>query len=346
MRRELVRSCWLESEQVTNMPKHVTQNLAQSVPQTFTSGSPFRPKLENIIGMRPAGGELSETSILIESLRDSQGNFDLKKADAISRDLSRQLRVVKHKRELHEAMLHALDRLLKGMTGADLKPHSPVDPILDLKKKVRAEHFVALQKFDGDPPVKQFLTSHWFDFRMLPTARADDMIKFGKELAEQGLVRLPFDNCVFVFSYVNSGGPMSSACLLRQDGGTMVAYGVVNYLPQGRPVGIYGEDKPIDDAIFFALAVLSSKSVSSVRRSVATGEIAPNLYKGDVYSEVCINNRGESGNSGRGHASPRLHWRRGHIRHLIEKTTWVRPTLVGASDNGVVVHDYVSNRTA
>lgn len=42
-----------------------------------------------------------------------------------------------------------------------------------------------------------------------------------------------------------------------------------------------------------------------------------------------------------GHASPRLHWRRGHIRHLPSGITWVRPPLVGDGEHGTVINDYV-----
>lgn len=41
------------------------------------------------------------------------------------------------------------------------------------------------------------------------------------------------------------------------------------------------------------------------------------------------------------HASPRLHWRRGHIREYASGTkAWVRPHLVGTEAGGVIVHDY------
>lgn len=47
------------------------------------------------------------------------------------------------------------------------------------------------------------------------------------------------------------------------------------------------------------------------------------------------------------HASPRLHWRRGHIRHLPSGViTNVRPCLVGTAERGVVDHDYAVKRKA
>jgi hypothetical protein len=41
------------------------------------------------------------------------------------------------------------------------------------------------------------------------------------------------------------------------------------------------------------------------------------------------------------HASPRLHWRRGHIRRLPSgQITNVRPCLVGDAESGLIVHDH------
>ncbi len=48
------------------------------------------------------------------------------------------------------------------------------------------------------------------------------------------------------------------------------------------------------------------------------------------------------GAAGGGHASPRMHVRRGHIRRLeTGKMTWVRPCVVGDPGRGAVSHSYV-----
>lgn len=45
------------------------------------------------------------------------------------------------------------------------------------------------------------------------------------------------------------------------------------------------------------------------------------------------------------HASPRLHWRRGHIRHLRSgRKVPVRPTLVGLAERGFIDKDYAVSR--
>lgn len=42
-----------------------------------------------------------------------------------------------------------------------------------------------------------------------------------------------------------------------------------------------------------------------------------------------------------GRASPRLHWRRGHIRRVNDKLVAVSPTLVGSSAHGEVIKNYI-----
>lgn len=47
------------------------------------------------------------------------------------------------------------------------------------------------------------------------------------------------------------------------------------------------------------------------------------------------------GGSGGGHTSPRMHLRRGHLRHLEHAVVWVRPAMINAdSKRGVVLKDY------
>jgi len=52
-------------------------------------------------------------------------------------------------------------------------------------------------------------------------------------------------------------------------------------------------------------------------------------------------NKNKSGLSGTDRRSPRVHLRRGHIRHLQSgKTTWVQPCIIGSEENGVIDKDY------
>lgn len=256
--------------------------------------------------------------------------------------LNREIARVREQRAKKEMMLDRLQRFEAILAKYTLSEHRHPLPIRYLRSHLRPNNFVHMEHSGGSvPPIDRFKTAHWFDFRRLPTDRADDMIDFGKDLVDRGLVRLPFDACVFVFPYVcPDGQTVASACLLRQDANAIVAEGVIHVTPQGLPLGLYGPDMPPNDPIFYAMAVLSSRSVVQRQRSVKSEAEVPDTYRGDSYFEVAIRPRFGSVGAANGHASPRLHWRRGHIRHLGNRTTWVRATLVGKASNGVVIHDY------
>ena len=74
------------------------------------------------------------------------------------------------------------------------------------------------------------------------------------------------------------------------------------------------------------------------RKRVAAGR--PPLFE---YRVLNLRSSGgsEHENMGTSHASPRLHYRRGHIRRLQNgRKTWVRPHMVGDASRGNVVKDY------
>jgi len=52
------------------------------------------------------------------------------------------------------------------------------------------------------------------------------------------------------------------------------------------------------------------------------------LLEGYKYLDLIPREQLEHGSTGAG-ASKRMHWRRGHIRRLVDRTTWVRPALIG-----------------
>lgn len=64
------------------------------------------------------------------------------------------------------------------------------------------------------------------------------------------------------------------------------------------------------------------------------------------YKVLQLNSDAQPPNNGagkilNGHASPRMHLRRGHLRRLENKTIWIRHTMVNAGSKlGAVVKDY------
>ena len=281
---------------------------------------------------------------MVRRFTDANGQVDVvgmrRERDRLEKKLGPRIKEI----ENLEAMQRTLKRFVKILEAYTLGEHDKPLPLLHMRSRLRPEYFVHMDKKEQQEPapIERFKQAHWFDFRRLPTARADEMIAFGKELTEAGLVRLPFDVCVFVFPYVcPDGSKVASACLLRQDADKIVAEGVIHMEAQGRPLGLYGRDEPPNDPIFFAMAVLSSRAIVHRRHSVASDVEVDGGYRGDSYVQVVLRDYARGAGDPRGHASPRLHWRRGHIRRLGNRTTWVRASLVGKSENGVIVHDYV-----
>lgn len=234
----------------------------------------------------------------------------------------------------------AMDKMIEILNGNNASFHDGVS-VSHMRSKIKPDFFVG--KTNVAPVVSGFKTSQWFDFRGMPPTDKS-MADFGKELMSAGIARLPFDQCVFVLPYIKGGEKISACYLVSQDGMT-ARTDAVSLFSLGKPVGMSLSgwlEKPLDDGVYYAVAAMASKNTETVRRSVATGESVPSTYKGDAYTQVRLRGYDRGDAKGGTHASPRLHWRRGHIRHLAQRTTWVRPTLVGSSDAGIIAHDYVA----
>jgi hypothetical protein len=241
-----------------------------------------------------------------------------------------------------EKMRLALGRLIKITEGSTSESFGNGDPIALMRSKIRAEFLAGREKPEDVVLLGKFKSSMWFDFRKLQIRSDGEMASFGKELIEAGFAKLPFDTCIFSFPYLSQDGARFSAnYLLRQHDRKIVVNGGF-FFGIGKPIG-YCASEDIDptEAVYYALAVLASRQTVKTQRALV-GKGSPSSSRpSDSYVEVTVSWRERSDfTSGGTHASPRLHWRRGHIRHLAEKTTWVRPTLVGADDGGSVIHDY------
>jgi hypothetical protein len=141
----------------------------------------------------------------------------------------------------------------------------------------------------------------------------------------------------------------------------------------GYSIALFGDKVRIDDnhrdirrdvaalvlpkyAAKFALAALvaiGSKGVKSElvaaperlnRQRAKKGRRPLGAYRKVILGDVVARNGGTSGEGG--HASPRLHWRRGHVRTLASgRQVPVVPHLVGSSELGIVRKDYEFRRT-
>lgn len=99
-------------------------------------------------------------------------------------------------------------------------------------------------------------------------------------------------------------------------------------------------------AVLSAIEVFSCSNVTTEEHSPSaeSQRTARAMGKGPYFSWRTIvikNNGGRSDGASTGvHASPRLHFRRGHIRKLQDKLIWVRHCMVGDKSKGFAGHDY------
>lgn len=110
------------------------------------------------------------------------------------------------------------------------------------------------------------------------------------------------------------------------------------------------DDLDCGDAAFLAagLQALNCSNVHAVEHLPSRLRVARAKKTGSpLYSTWTLEIKGTSGSKDRGmslggtHASPRVHLRRGHIRHYDNgKTIWVQPCVVGNKENGMIDKDY------
>lgn len=310
---------------------------------------PEEPK--TILSAYAAGREAGKSAVAnpVDILiRNTDANGKLNEA-AVRRELHSAMRSVGKRRNDIEreekklsAMHSALSRMIEIARHASFAPHEKPIKALYMRSKLKAEFFIALGGSNGTPPpIREYREAMWFDFRKLPVKSDGEMVEFGRELVEEGIVRLPFPTTVFAFPHISPTGEEIAALILAEQNDRKIALRSMMFFGIGKPVAIYGGDHTPSPSIYYALAVLSSKASATARKSVETEEDVDDFYRGDSYMEVVLRLPVNGTRDVRGgHASPRLHWRRGHIRRLGDRTTWVRASLVGKSENGVIVHDY------
>lgn len=241
-------------------------------------------------------------------------------------------------------------RFVQAVDGSSLKLHSGNRPLKTVQKMVKRGYAMSWTKEVGGAAdaLNKMLALHWFDFRSFTDLINRDMVEFGRELVAEGILRLPYDECVFLLPQRSKDGEDFLLALhLRQNGNAVATERCSIIYKQGKAwtLQISAQDLFEDDDIFFLLAAMSSNSATARERPVNSLEKPhkDGSFRGDTYTEVAIRRSSPSSciSGGGMHASPRLHWRRGHIRSLGDaRRTWVRATLVGDAGLGTVIHDY------
>lgn len=254
---------------------------------------------------------------------------------------------------VEEKYVKARDRLLATLTDGHVTPWVDSPSISVIRR--RLNHGAVVGGRDGDSATaiaNDLLQVPWFDFRKMPTADVEQMATFGVELIKAGILKPPFSEVAFVVSETSAAeGLYIQIAKLHQMENWVHVGTIANVYRNGRPfITGRGDGKtyPLSDnsEIFYFLAAMSSRQARVQSVDISSGK--PRELRSandlDVYREVTIRPFSNShGDGTHTHASPRLHWRRGHIRHLgDEKKTWVRPCLVGDGEHGTIIHDYVA----
>lgn len=179
------------------------------------------------------------------------------------------------------------------------------------------------------------------------------------QLWNAGAMRLPFDVCWFEFSYASEG---LTLCVLAQtrgattraypvwwDNGTWSVWGT--FYEYDAPGWRFSQEgSPREEEIHVLLCGLCLMSTAAYDATIVPApqklnaarqkKGKPPLYEHTVVTLKPWATKGRSDHS-RAHASPRLHWRRGHVRRLTSGAfTSVGPCLVGLADRGFVSKDY------
>lgn len=284
------------------------------------------------------------------------------------RKLKRELEEIKPKQEAIRKLKQAHDALMRYLTD-DEKSFGPMSgKITDMRRAV--QRTIPLLRTEGlrfnhgsscdlshDDMLDKWMSAHWIDFRHIG-AHDESMAGMGKEIFEAGIIALPFPECVFVIARDTSdmrSVPVAVHVaqrdreLIVQDAFCIVDHPIAAYI---RFSDNYGKVQAQLDEVqigflakaFHGLAVMNTKyfvreratlSGQAERRAIANN---PATH----YWTVKIKARyAEALKLGGSHASPRLHWRRGHVRRYGTGTqAWVRPHLVGSVEGGVILHDY------
>jgi hypothetical protein len=246
------------------------------------------------------------------------------------------------------------------------------DSIFDVYKGVFTTVFNKAKQFDfGD------------EERAVSDGVRDTLYQYAKELAKNGLFKLPYDSCYFATSIYDDNGRIDDIFLcLQGEDKNIIEVMNVGYIPQHDMILyvhnvsinleklesqirrsyiirrekqlnlLYFEKTSHDDMedarcwvteiVMCFVALLSSPSVeirpisssSSVNKRRAKKGLLPINEVNEVHIRLNGVRYTTSGEAMGSHASPRAHWRRGHVRRLPSgQITNVRPCLVAYTGN-------------
>lgn len=196
----------------------------------------------------------------------------------------------------------------------------------------------------------------------------DYLSDFGKDLFSAGIARLPHEKVYFEIGvriadrdivcamFGGTDTPEMWFYISRDYGRSWAPAGAIDR-NTGKPASGWEQEemissitKSLGDIFYACIALLASTSVivtdeivsaSANRKRIESGKVPLHSHRiVTINHTTTVMGIGTIGT----HASPRLHWRRGHVRRYrsgVER--WIAPTLVGCAERGIVTHDYRVN---
>lgn len=303
-------------------------------------------------------------------LRDQQSaaGKDVARADAERRNLKSKIAALDEQVRHGEAVKAALEAgkfVWKSrpfiLGGLRCSCHEILEQINDDLRRPRL-----LAAGRGDPVDKSemvdihrfVLRAQKFDLRLLRAEDIEPNAAFSYELEREGLLSPPFPECIFewevepnltIAAFYAADIAMSS--LVRVPGAGWAAW---DYLPADAPNRCNLLKDHVEQVCRAAIVILNS---ACAERSVVTPDPKKNRQrerggKLPLFEHTVVEIRGyqlnEKGTpTGKTHRSPRMHWRRGHLRRLrnqageIYRVTPIAPMLIGNAVLGKIEHDYM-----
>lgn len=310
-------------------------------------------------------GDVAIREILKGFRRDGQA--ELKKYDAEVRLITARLAHLKAGKDILDGDGFRFRTRPFIVGGARLRAHEVIEQI----DSPHRDLIFSPGKTVEPPPKEYFdlarrliMGAAKFDIRSLRAEDISPNAAFALELKADGLLCLPYPVCWFEWD-IEPEHTIGCVAANEADSGEterIVLRSLIRVQGAGWSNWDYLENAErnekliahVDEVCRAAMVILNSRSAAKteitppprLNRRREKGN-APPLFSHTVVEirGVVLGKHGEV--TGRTHRSPRMHWRRGHLRHFrnaegeVYRITPIAPMLVGSEKLGRVEHDYV-----
>jgi hypothetical protein len=193
--------------------------------------------------------------------------------------------------------------------------------------------------------------AHKFDLRCLRSEDVEANSAFADELEAAGLLQSPFSVAWYEFEIK----PDATIGVLKCDAAPTKVFGRIEgagWIDWSKLLGQTEVCLEVDQIIRAAAVLMSSQCATkhNLPAPIALNKKRAAVGKVPIYSHTVVEIRGfrigKNGDVVGTHRSPRMHWRRGHLRRYrdpegnVLRTIAIAPVLVGKDETAVIEHEY------